>query len=174
MSVGKRGIAVDLTLEQGNQSRSKDEAGQPVMALLVERKKKKKKSKKKKDKKKVGLLVRVIGKIFLGSAAALGQMGEAVSDAADKYTRKHEKSRARRKDGWKKDLGRNVAGATSELLRGSAKAPGKFAKALWKKDKKKRKAAAVGDAYVARVEPVETLAPAPPSVPPEPFRPEGP
>jgi hypothetical protein len=123
---------VDLTSNE-----SQAGAEQPVMALLVERKKKKKKKKGKK--KKTGLLVRVIGKIVLGSAAALSQVGEAMTDAAGKYQRKHEKSRNKRKDGWKKDLGRNLASATSELITGSAKAPGKFAKALWKKSKKRKK-----------------------------------
>jgi hypothetical protein len=129
-----KGGAVNLPLDQADDA-------QPMMAVLVERPKKSKKKdkKKKKKKKKVGLLVRVIGKVFLGSAAALGQMGEAVSGAADKYSRKHEKSREKRRDGWKKDLGRNLASATSKLLTGSAKAPSKFAKALWKKSKKKKK-----------------------------------
>ncbi len=123
---------MNLPLDQANDA-------QPMMAVLVERtKKSKKKDKKKKKKKKAGLLVRVIGKLFLGSAAALGQMGEAVSGAADKYSRKHEKSREKKRDGWKKDLGRNLASATSTLLTGSAKAPSKFAKALWKKAKKKK------------------------------------
>ena len=137
---------MNLPLEQPNDA-PRAELGQPMMAMLVERpkksKKEKRKAKKKKDKKKArkkaGLLVRVIGKIFLGSAAALGQMGDAVSGAADKYSSKHQKSREKRRNGWKKDLGRNLASATSKLLTGSAKAPSKFAKALWKKSKNKRK-----------------------------------
>jgi hypothetical protein len=109
---------------------------QPRMAVFVERKTKGKKKKKKKKKQKTGLLVRVIGKLFLGSAAAFEQVGDAVSGAADKYSRKHEKSRLKRRNGWRKDFARNFAAATSTLMARSAKAPGKFAKTLWKKTKK--------------------------------------
>jgi hypothetical protein len=98
----------------------------------------KKRKKKKKKKKKDGLLVRAIERLLVGSAAAIGQMGDAVSGAADKYGRKHAKSREKRRGGWKRDLGRNLAGATKTLVAGYAKAPTKFAKALLKKAKKKR------------------------------------
>lgn len=107
------------------------------MALLVEHDGKKKKKKKKK--KKASMLVRVIGKIMLGQAAALGQIGDAIREATDKYRRKHEKSRKRRRDGWKRDFGSNLASATTELMQGTAKAPSKFANQLWKKNKKKKK-----------------------------------
>lgn len=129
-----------MDLEQSAVTTGKPVSDQPMMALLVERDGKKKRKKKKKKKKKGSLVVRVLGRLLLGGAAAFGQMGDAVSGAADKYDRKHRKSRKRRKkDGWTKDLGRNVASAASELLTRSAKTPSKFAKAVWKKDKKKKK-----------------------------------
>lgn len=103
--------------------------------VLVEHKK----NKKKKKGKKPGLLGRVVGKVVLGAATAAERVGEALHDAGDKYRRKHHKSRERRRDGVTRHLGRNIASAVTELMDGSAKAPVKFFKTLWKKDKKKRK-----------------------------------
>lgn len=122
-----------VELEQTRESQSV--SAQPVTTVLVERKRKKKKKKGKKP----GLLGRVVGKVVLGAAAAIGQLGDAARDAGDKYRTKHRKSRSRRRDGVIRHLGRNVGSAAGELLEGSAKVPSKFFKVLLKKDKKKRK-----------------------------------
>lgn len=105
------------------------------MTVRVE--KRKQKSKKKRGKE--SMIVRVIGRLALGSAAAMGQMGEAMRGASDKYERKHRKSREKRPDGWKKKFSKNLSKATSVLMTRSARAASKFAEALWKKDKKQRK-----------------------------------
>lgn len=98
-----------------------------------------KKKKKKKKKKKEGLVSKMFAKLALGSAEAWSQVGEAMTDAAKKYARKHRKSRDKKRGGWRKDLGKNVASATGELMTKSAKAPVKFIRELVKKDKKKKK-----------------------------------
>jgi len=126
---------MEVTLEQPKGSHSRVELGQPVMTVRVEKRKKKKNKKKRKE----TMIVRVIGRLALGSAAALGQVGEAVRGASDKYTSKHRESREKRRDGWKKKFGSNLAKATSVLMLRSARAATKFAEAVWKKDKKKRK-----------------------------------
>ncbi len=133
-------------------------AGQPVMALLIEPDKKGKKKKKKK--KKDSRMSRILSRMYLGSAAAMKQMGDAMRDAAKKYRKKHRKSRDKKRNGAVKDAGKNFASATSELLSGSASVPRKVAKALWKKDKKKRKKGGRGKDRVKTVL-LQPIGPAP-------------
>lgn len=98
------------------------------------------KLRKKKKKKKDTRASRVIDRIVLGGNAAMGQMARSLGEATDKYKRKRRRSKdKKRRNAASRDLGKNLSSASAELFKGSAKAPSKFAEALWKKDKKKKK-----------------------------------
>jgi hypothetical protein len=120
--------------------RSLEHSPQMMVAVADSTKRKKKKKKKKK---KEGMLSKALGRLVLGTADAMAQLGVASEESAKKYRRKHEESRDKKRDGWSKDLSKNVSKATVEMFRKSAKAPIKLIKALVKKDKKKKKKEAV-------------------------------
>ena len=108
--------------------------GRPMMALLVEPGKKKKK-KKRKD----SMFIRGPGKLLLANFEAMAKIGDAISSSSRKYAKKHRRSKDKKKDGWLKDLNKNLASAYSDLVTRGSKSSSTFTKVLFKKDKKRKR-----------------------------------